>query len=165
MSRNLLIIGAGQYGQVAREVAEAIGIFNKVSFLDDNSELSIGKTEDMADFAEDYSDAIVAMGNPELKRKFYAMLKEAGFKVATLVHPRAYVSPSAVISEGCIIEPMAVVHTEAKVGACTFVSAGAVVNHNAVIGEASHIDIGSCVKARAVVETGVKVEAGEVFEG
>ena len=34
-NKNLLILGAGQYGQVAKEVAETMGIFDDVAFLDD----------------------------------------------------------------------------------------------------------------------------------
>ncbi len=34
-SKNLLILGAGQYGQIAKEIAESMGCFEKISFLDD----------------------------------------------------------------------------------------------------------------------------------
>ena len=44
--KNLLILGAGQYGQVAREIAEAMGLFEHISFLDDNSSAAIGKLSD-----------------------------------------------------------------------------------------------------------------------
>ena len=44
--KRLLIIGAGQYGFVAKETAEAIGCFDVISFIDNNSSLAIGKTED-----------------------------------------------------------------------------------------------------------------------
>ena len=43
MNKNLLIIGAGDYGQIAYEIAEAMERFEKIDFLDDNSELAIGK--------------------------------------------------------------------------------------------------------------------------
>ena len=42
-NKNLLILGAGQYGQVAKEIAEETGYFDKIAFLDDNSEQAIGK--------------------------------------------------------------------------------------------------------------------------
>lgn len=45
MNNNLLILGAGQYGDVAKEMAEAMGCFGKIDFLDDNNELVIGKME------------------------------------------------------------------------------------------------------------------------
>ncbi len=36
MNKNLLIIGAGEYGQITYEIAEAMGVFKKIDFLDDN---------------------------------------------------------------------------------------------------------------------------------
>lgn len=38
MNKNLLIIGAGQYGQVAKEIAEQSEMFETVSLLDDLSD-------------------------------------------------------------------------------------------------------------------------------
>ena len=40
MKDNLLIVGEGQYGLIAKEMAESMGSFEKVSFLDcgENSE-------------------------------------------------------------------------------------------------------------------------------
>ncbi len=33
---NLLIIGAGQYGMVAKEISDAMNCFGRIDFLDDN---------------------------------------------------------------------------------------------------------------------------------
>lgn len=41
VNKNLLILGAGQYGYVAKEVAESMGHFEKITFLDDNNERAI----------------------------------------------------------------------------------------------------------------------------
>ena len=43
---NLLILGAGGHGRVVKETAVAMGNFDRVDFLDDHSELAIGKCED-----------------------------------------------------------------------------------------------------------------------
>ena len=47
MEKNLLIIGAGSLGAIAKEIAEEIaeemGTFQKIDFLDDDSDLAIGK--------------------------------------------------------------------------------------------------------------------------
>ena len=42
MKRNLLIIGAGQYGNVVKEIAKETGNFGKIDFIDDASEKVIG---------------------------------------------------------------------------------------------------------------------------
>ena len=41
MNRDLLIIGAGQYGMVAKEIAESMRCFDKIDFLDDKSRFSL----------------------------------------------------------------------------------------------------------------------------
>lgn len=39
----LVILGAGQYGFVVKEVAETMCCFIEIDFLDDYSEIAIGK--------------------------------------------------------------------------------------------------------------------------
>ena len=51
---NLLIIGAGGHGRVVKEVAEATNKYNTIDFLDDNSELAIGKCDEYMRFRDDY---------------------------------------------------------------------------------------------------------------
>ena len=161
--KNLLIIGAGQYGQVAREVAESMNCFDNISFLDDKHPDAIGKMAQFHDFAEQYPNAIVAIGNAELRLSLTEQLREAGYHIETLKSPMGYVSPSAVIREGCVIEPMAVVNTETVIGECCFISAGAVVNHNSIIGKGCHIDCHATVKSNTVLGDRIKVEYGQVI--
>ena len=63
----LLIVGAGGYGLLVREMAEAQGY--KVDFLDDNSPLAVGKVENLEKIEGEYDGSIVAIGNPEIKQK------------------------------------------------------------------------------------------------
>lgn len=64
----LLILGAGQYGFVAKEVAEAMGIFSQIDFLDDCSEIAAGKLNDIEKMK--YDVAFVAIGNPEVREQW-----------------------------------------------------------------------------------------------
>lgn len=155
---NLLIIGAGQFGVVAKEVALAMACFDKIDFVDDASDLAVGKVADLPKLAESYTHAFIAIGNPEIRELLAQKVLIAGLQPTTLIHPRAYVSPSAVLAEGCIVEPMAVVNAAAQVGKFSFICAGAIVNHNAQVGEFCHIDCGSLVKAREIVSPKTKVE-------
>lgn len=161
----LLIIGAGQYGRVTKETAKAMGCFEKISFLDDHVPDALGKISEMERFRVEYACAAVAIGNPEIRMKLLRQLEECCYQIAVLVHPRAYVSPSAQLSKGCIVEPMAVIQTNAVLNPGVILSAGAIVNHDTLICEGCHLDVGSIVKARSVVPAGLKINAGEVYEG
>lgn len=153
----LLIIGAGQYGMVAKEIAEELGYH--VSFLDDNSEFAIGKTSEVNRFR---GDVVVAIGNPDIKNRF---ISQSYDRVVSLISPRAYISPSAIIGKGCIVEPMAVVNTGSILNDGCFISAGAVVNHGCVLEDFCHIDCNATVMNSAIVPKGNKIEANTSFYG
>ena len=155
---NLLIIGAGQYGMVAKEIAIELG-YKDVAFLDDNSSLAIGKISDVDKFD---GDVIIAIGNSYVRETQINHLLSFN-RLVTLISPHAYVSPSAKINSGCIIEPMAVVHTGAKIGNGCIISAGAVVNHGCVLEDFCHIDCNATVMKSAVVPKGTKIESNTSF--
>ena len=164
MKRSLLILGAGQYGRLVQETAEAIGRFERIDFLDDNSPIAIGRLTDFQDFAENYDSAFVAMGNPGLRMQWLDKLEQAGYDLPVLIHPKAYVSPSAVLGKATIVEPMAVVNTEAIVEMGGLLCAGCVVNHNAHLMPVCQIDCNAVVASNATVPEGAKVCSGVVYE-
>ena len=112
---NLLIIGAGGHGRVVKEVAEAMNKYNRIDFLDDNSEIAIGKCDEYMSFRDDYTYAFVAFGSNELRSKWTEKLREAGVQIPTLIHPTAYVSPTANIEHGVVVLPKATINTSAVI--------------------------------------------------
>lgn len=156
--KSLLIIGAGGYGWVVKEIALLNG-YEKIDFLDDNSHVAVGKTEDLDRLQEQYDGAIVAIGNPEIRKRVFEKIA----KPVTVIHPTAVVSPTAKVGQGCVIEANAVVGTAAKLSNCSFVCAGAVVNHNSIVGEYCQIDCNAVVAAGADVPSGTKVESCSVY--
>ena len=161
--KKLLILGAGQYGQVVREAAEATGHFSQIAFLDDKNLAAIGKLAEYALFRQMFDCAFVAMGNPQLRLHWLEQQKAAGYQLPVLVHPKAHVSPSAVLGPGTIVEPMAVVNTEAVIEMGGLLCAGCVVNHNAYVEACCQIDCNAVVAANATVPEGTKVHSGTVF--
>lgn len=158
---NLLILGAGQFGIMVKEIAESTKKYNKIDFLDDVSPIAIGKLENLVSFKDAYEYAIVAIGNPTVRQMYLEKLK-GHFKIATLVSPYAYVSGSASVGEGCIIEPMAVIQTGAALGDGCIASSGAVVRHNAVVKSYCHLDCNCVVASNSTVESFTKVQIGEI---
>ena len=164
MNKNLLILGAGQYGAVAKEIAEDMQCFEKIDFLDDNSKTAVGKFSDLKSLIDKYSNAIVAVGNCTIRRKLFNRLIEVGYIVPALISPKAFVSKSAMIADGCIIEPLAGINANTEIGKGCIISMSAVINHNAVIGDFCHIDCGAIIKSGVTTENGIKINAGTVVE-
>lgn len=170
MNKNLLIVGAGVYGLVAKEIAESMNCFDKIAFVDDARKITpdgietVGGTCDIKTLINDYQNVVVAMGNPSVRISLLQKLESLSCEIVTLVSPYAYVAPSAQIGKGCIIEPMAVVHTQARLCKGCLISAGAVVNHASVCEEGVHVDCNATVIGDTVVPFGTKVCSGQVFK-
>lgn len=153
----LLILGAGQYGFVAREIAEAMGCFDKIEFLDDHSEIAIGELRDIENI--EYDAAFVAIGNPEIRSQYLNRIEN----VVTLIHPTAFVSPAACIGEGCIFEAGVVISSDVRIGNGTIVMANAVIGHNATVGDCCQLKYNCTIPENCVVPDKTKVNCNVVF--
>ncbi|MBO5939077.1 MAG: hypothetical protein J6Q82_06220 [Clostridia bacterium] len=171
MNKNLLIVGAGTYSLVAKEIAESMCCFDKIQFVDDQATVAsdgsavFGKIDDIKRLSSDFSSVVVAIGNPDTRMRLLQKLElEPTIQIVTLVSPYAYISSSAKIGKGCIIEPKAVVHTGCVLGKGCFISAGAVINHISTLGDGVHVDCNATVAGYMNVLPGTKVECGMVFQ-
>ena len=98
-----------------------------------------------------YQNAVVAIGNNDVRAEWLDKLENAGYNLPTIISDRAFVYPSAVIEEGCIIEPMSVINSNAEIEKGSIISSGAVVNHNSLVHKCCHIDYNAIVGADAIV--------------
>ena len=162
--KQLLILGAGGFGQMAKETALELG-YEQVVFLDDaaDGEDVIGRCCDYILRHEEYPVAVAAFGNNKTRLYWTDRLLAAGYQVPALVHPSAVVSPSAVLESGCFVMQRAVVNTHTRIERAALINSGAVVDHDSVVCAGAHVGLGSIVKANCTIESGRKVEAGEVI--
>ena len=160
----LLILGAGGFGQMAKETALELG-YEQVVFLDDaaDGEDVIGRCCDYILRHEEYPVAVAAFGNNKTRLYWTDKLLEAGYQVPALVHPSAVVSPSAVLESGCFVMQREVVNTHNRIERAALINSGAVVDHDSVVCAGAHVGLGSIVKANCTIESGRKGEAGEVI--
>lgn len=163
MGKKLLIFGAGGHGRVVREIAESMGIYEKIDFLDDNNPVAIGTIAEMEKFKNDYDDAFCAIGNNETRKTVFEEA-ECHFHFPILIHFAAYISPSAQIEAGVVIEPRAIVNTGSIVHKGSIISVGAIIDHDCVIREFVHVNAGAVIEAGSKVDAGRKVDAGSIVK-
>lgn len=144
---NLLILGAGGHGEIIRELAQRLGVFQKIAFLDDDPAKSqaIGPCKDLGQFVEEYPIAIPSVGDRSLRMRWLSELVQAGFVLPVLIHPMAAVSPNAVIGYGSVIEARATIGPGAVVGKGCIIASGATVDRNVTIPDGTHIDCGRII--------------------
>lgn len=161
----LIILGAGGFGRTVADIAGQLGRYESIRHLDDHpAEGVVGTLAEFQRFIDGETEMIPAFGNNGFRLEWCRRIKDAGGKLATVVHPDAYVSPTAAIGEGTVVLPKAVVNTACRVGMGCIVNLGALIDHGCTIGDGCHICLGAIVKADNNLPEGLKVEAGQVIE-
>lgn len=164
--KKLLILGAGGYGRTVADLAAQLGCYREIRFLDDRrtGKDILGKCEEYIKFVDRDTDIYPAFGYHSYRMKWLAIFMEKGLPVPTLIHPRAYVSPTAKIGMGTVVLPMAVVNTGVTVEAGCIINIGALIDHDSVIEKGAHLAPGAIVKAENRIRAGSKIESGIVIE-
>lgn len=158
--KQLVILGSGGYGHTVADVAEQLGY--KVVFLDDA--IPDHPLASFTDYITFDAYFIPAFGNNAFRLEWLTRLESAGGKLATLIHPTAYVSPKAAINPGTVILPHAIVNTDTLIERGCILNLGAIVDHGCIIEEGCHICLGAIVKGENHLPRCIKIEAGEVVE-
>lgn len=144
----LCIIGAGGHGKVVADIAQKMGIYGKIFFLDDCDKHKcldfpiLGKTKDVFSYLEN-AEVFVAIGNSKIRGNFLEKLIAKNAKIATLIHPDASVSERISIGVGSVIMAGAVVNPESKFGKGCIINTAASVDHECVIEDYVHVSVGA----------------------
>ena len=184
MSKRVIVIGAGGHG---RSVAEAILLLGRdelIGFVDDGADPNakvwtypiLGRTDSLHTLRALADTVVVAIGNNAVREKLHARARDAGFELLNVIHPAAFVSPTATLGAGCAVMAGAVVGTEAKLGEGVIVNCGATVDHHCRVGAFGHLGVNACMaggsvlghrawmQAGAALGYGVKIAADTVLE-
>lgn len=160
----LIILGAGGYGQTVADAAEQSGEYEEIHFLDDNStaEKVIGKCDDFVK----YKDWLIypAFGNNKMRLEWIERLLNDNYRIPTIIHPTAYISPKSEIEKGCVILPYAVINTNCVIKKGCIINCGSIIDHGCIIEEGVHVCLGAIVKAENRIEKCSKIEAGNFVE-
>ena len=102
--------------------------------------------------------AVVGAGGDRVAH--WASLAAAGWRAATVVHPAAWVSPSAVLAGGCVIGPHAVVGAASALGEHVLVGRGALVGHHTTLGPGVVLNPGANVAGHVRAGAGATIGMG-----
>lgn len=85
---------------------------------------------------------IVALGDNALRVALCSRIVLNGGKLATLIHPRAFVSPRARLQPGTVICAGAIVQSYASIGRGCIVNTAATVDHHCELADGVHLSPG-----------------------
>lgn len=142
--KGLIIVGAGGHAKVV--ISTALATSKKIyGFLDDNPALQ-GKTlsgypilggTDLL-HAHDVTSGIFGLGS-NAKRKYVVHSERAFDRWETLIHPTAFIHPSATIGKGTVIFAGAIIQPDVKIGEHCIINTGATIDHDCIIGDYVHL--------------------------
>src|ERR1043165_5940202 len=155
-SPSLMFIGGGGHALVVAEAAEMSGTV-LASFLDDSAGAPLGTGRPSCPRLGGFADldkqtgrsCILAIGDIALRRRLIGKIKF--LTPATVIHPRAIVSPSAKIGRGVYIGPGAIIHTRATIADHAIINSGCIIEHEVAVGENAHVAPRACVGGRAKI--------------
>jgi sugar O-acyltransferase (sialic acid O-acetyltransferase NeuD family) len=166
----LVIWGAGGHAKVVADIARLCGHSTITAFIDELNPERVGKPfcgsliQDARSLAElrktGATTAIVAIGDCRSRWERTRKLAACGFRIATLVHPRAVVAADVSLGEGTVVAAGAVLNPGATVGMAAIINTAAVVDHECVIGDGSHISPGANLAGRVRIGRQVWIGIG-----
>lgn len=163
--KNLIIIGAGGHSRVIADIAQKLGKYKTISFLDDGDAKEtmglpiVGKTSDVEKYI-DTADVFVAIGNSKGRGDFIDRLLAMGANVPTLIHPSAIIGACVEIGVGTAIMAGAVVNPCSKIGKGVILNTCSSIDHDCIIGDYCHIAVGVHVAGTVILDDRVFLGAG-----
>lgn len=155
----LIILGSGGYGHTVEDVAVQLGY--DCIFLDDS--ITDYPLSSYINFIDADTEFISAFGNNEFRLSWINKIEQNGGKLATLIHPKAYISPKAIIHAGVVILPGAIINTDVTIHRGCIINIGSIVDHGTILEEGVHLAPGAIVKGENRIPKCTKVDSGEVI--
>ena len=191
MSGRIVVIGGGEHARVVMETlragfaaGELLGFVDPEACEETSGRLGVRRLGG-EDALGGYPGALGLLGFAALETR--SRREEAVRRLtpllsgwAVVVHPAAWVSPTATLGEGTVIMAGAVVQTGARIGAHCVINTGAIVEHDAVLGDhaqlapgatlggavrvgpSAYIGLGAAVRDHTSVGAGATVGMGAV---
>ena len=169
---SLILIGAGGHCKSCIDVIEQENKFIIAGIVDINTSISdllgyplLGHDDDLKKLKLSYDYVLITIGQiktPAIRIRLLDYAKSLGFKLPTIISPRAYVSKHAKISHGTIVMHDALINAGAIVGENCIINTKSLIEHDAVIENNCHISTGAVINGGVIVKQGSFVGSNAV---
>jgi sugar O-acyltransferase (sialic acid O-acetyltransferase NeuD family) len=167
---NLLIVGAGG---LAREAAWLVDDINRaqprwrlVGFLGRSGEgdrtvrgLPVLDAGSASSFAPG-TQAVIAIGEPQLRERIAGEVEQLELPFATLVHPTVLMDSSVILGLGSIVCAGSILTVDVNVGKHVIINPDCTIGHDAVIGDYSTLAPGCHISGETTIGRSVMLGTG-----
>ncbi len=160
----LIIFGGGGQGKCLIDLVQLCGAFRVAGIVDDGiaagtKVLGVPVLGGASVLPELYkqgvrlaANAVGGIGNVAVRVKVFQLLADSGFSCPNLVHPAAWLEPSAELEGGVQILAKSYISSAARVGYGTLINAGVVISHDCRIGQCANLSPGATLAGEVIVE-------------
>ena len=161
--KKIILLGGGGHCKSVIDVIEEEGKYQIIGILDTPEMIGkkilgykvIGNDTDIDKFVGLCSFAIVTVGqiySPKIREKLFELALKSGFRLPSIVSPRAYVSKHSKIGEGTVIMHDATVNSGVIIGKNCIVNSKALIEHDCNVANHCHISTGVIINGEVVVK-------------
>lgn len=167
----IIILGTGGHASVVTDLAETLKLPIQ-GYLTNDSEMTgqkfmgypvLGNDEVLAEIDPQTCEVVIGIGTtggPSKRDEIITKIISQGFKIPTLISPRALISTHAKIGMGSQIMPGAIIQTEAAIGDHCMINTGAIIEHHVKMEDGVHVAPGAILCGAVSVGKGAFIGAG-----
>ncbi len=168
----ILVYGGGGHGKSVIDLLRVLRTYRIVGVVDDGMVPGtlvlgvpvLGGGAMLAELAAQgvrlAVNAVGGIGQVAVRVKVFERIAGAGFVCPPIVHPTAFVEPSATLAAGVQVFPHAYVGSEARVGFGVIVNTGAIVSHDCEIDDYANVSPGAMLAGEVKVGAGALIGMG-----
>jgi UDP-N-acetylbacillosamine N-acetyltransferase len=171
----LVIWGASGHARVVADAVRLLGIYSIVGFIDDvNPERKgtsfcgarvLGGQEELRSLRDSgVRHVLLGFGDCQARLRRSELIREMGFQMPTIIHPRTVVARDVEIGDGTVVMAGAVINACARVGDNAIINTLASVDHDCVIGDGVHIGPGAHLGGGASVGRASWIGIGAILK-
>ena len=172
---SLIIYGGGGHGKALIDLLRTLGSHQIAGIVDDGMPAGslvmgvpvLGGGELLSDLRRQgvalAVNAVGGIGSAAVRGRVFERLQQNGFTCPAVIHPTAFVEPSASLSPGVQVFPFAYIGSDVQVGFGSIINTGAIVSHDCRIASYANISPGAILAGgvqigeRALVGMGVTI--------
>ena len=177
VKRRTVILCAGYHSHIVAEILRLRQGFELIGILDDDKDLhnscrngfpilgGLSLLRELKD-AGRVDSAALGLGNLAMLNRRIEIYQEArslGIEMIQVVHPTAFVSPTACCEPGLLVGALAVISVEIKVGENVVIHAASTVGHDSEIGDHVFISPGVHTAGQVKIERRVYIGPGAII--
>lgn len=159
----LHIVGAGGFGRETLDAVRATAAAPEVVFVDEHPAATtvdgcpVLLPGQLAASGGQRNEFVVAIADADARRRLAGEFEDRGLRAATVIDPRAVVSPGARIGRGCVVLGQAFISTGTVTGAHVQVNYQASIGHDTVLEDFVTILPGANIAGNVTIGAGSTV--------